>query len=116
MHGACAPLTPVAPSLRVLCATVGFHDCVPLGDSLLPLSGAAVYRRDDRQYFRYRLYSSLKNWRFVSEYRFSDTVSPSRSDAPLGAGHRISSFSENCEAERTFKINSNWPLAKFICI
>src|SRR5208282_294924 len=36
---------------------------------------------------RYRL---RKNSGFVSGYRFSDTVSPTRSDAPLGAGHRES--------------------------
>src|SRR3977135_2120123 len=30
---------------------------------------------------------------FVSGYRFSDTVSPSKSNAPLGAGHRHSLFS-----------------------
>jgi hypothetical protein len=35
---------------------------------------------------------------FVSGYRFSDTVSSSKSDAPLGAGHRISSFSASCLA------------------
>jgi hypothetical protein len=35
-----------------------------------------------------RLYSLLKNSSFVSGYRFSDTASPSKSDTPLGAGHR----------------------------
>ncbi len=33
---------------------------------------------------------SLRNSRFVSGYRFSDTASQSKSNAPLGAGHRNS--------------------------
>jgi hypothetical protein len=45
-----------------------------------------------------RLYSLLKNSRFVSGYRFSDTASRSKSDAPSGAGHRNSSFSASCLA------------------
>jgi hypothetical protein len=35
---------------------------------------------------------------FVSGYRFSDTESPSKSDAPLGAEHRIPTFSALCLA------------------
>jgi hypothetical protein len=35
---------------------------------------------------------------FVSGYRFSNTVSPAKSDAPLGAGRRNSTFSANCLA------------------
>jgi hypothetical protein len=39
-----------------------------------------------------------KNSRFVSGHRFSDAVNASKSDAPLGAGHRKLSFSANCLA------------------
>src|ERR1019366_646601 len=37
--------------------------------------------------------SLRKNSGFVSRYRFIDTANPSKSDAPLGAGHRESTFS-----------------------
>ena len=40
-----------------------------------------------------RLYSLRKCSGFVSGYRFSDTVSPSKSDAPLGAEEAKSTFS-----------------------
>jgi len=44
------------------------------------------------------LHSLLKNSRFVSGYRFSDTASRLKSDAPLGAGHWNSTFSPICSA------------------
>jgi hypothetical protein len=42
----------------------------------------------------------LKNSRFVSGYRFSDTANRSKSDAPSGAGRQNSSFSATCLALR----------------
>jgi hypothetical protein len=36
--------------------------------------------------------------RFVSGYRFSDTVISSKSEAPLGAGRRTATFSAACLA------------------
>jgi hypothetical protein len=39
-----------------------------------------------------RLYGARKNSGFVSGHRFSDAVTASESDAPLGAGHRKSEF------------------------
>jgi hypothetical protein len=41
---------------------------------------------------------------FVSGYRFSDTASPSKSIAPLGADRRISSFPANCKAADENKV------------
>jgi hypothetical protein len=41
-----------------------------------------------------RLNSLLKNSRFVSGYRFSDTASRLKSDAPLGAGIGIRFFQQ----------------------
>jgi hypothetical protein len=42
---------------------------------------------------RARLHRLRKKSGFVSGYRFSDTVSPSKSDAPLGAGQGKFTFS-----------------------
>jgi len=49
----------------------------------LILGGAAVYRCDPRAKFR-RLDWLRKNSAFVSGYRFSDTASSSKSEAPFG--------------------------------
>jgi hypothetical protein len=46
----------------------------------------------------------LENSRFVSGHRFSDAVSSSKSEAPLGAGHRKPSFSALYKSRR----NSAW--------
>jgi hypothetical protein len=43
-------------------------------------------------------FSLRKNSGFVSGHRFSDAVNASKSDVPLGARHRKSSFSANCLA------------------
>jgi hypothetical protein len=45
-----------------------------------------------------RLHRLRKKSGFVSGYRFSDTVSPSKSDAPLGATQRQFTFSAACSA------------------
>jgi len=47
---------------------------------------------------RPRLHRVVKNSRSVSGYRFSDTASPSKSTAPLGAAPRKPSSSANCSA------------------
>src|ERR1019366_2807195 len=51
-------------------------------------------RAAEKLTFRIRvsLYSLRKNSGFVSGYRFSDTVSPSKSAAPLGAGREVRLF------------------------
>jgi hypothetical protein len=47
----------------------------------------------ERALGRARLHRLRKKSGFVSGYRFSDTVSPSKSDAPLGAGQGKFTFS-----------------------
>ena len=61
---------------------------------LLLLGGAAVYRCDNRRILIAALQIAEK-LSFVSGYRFSDTASRLKSDAPSGAGHRNSTFSAN---------------------
>jgi hypothetical protein len=56
-----------------------------------------VYRCDDCIVLNAAL-ESAENLGFVSGYRFSDTVSRSKSDAPLGAGSEQMTFSAVCFA------------------
>src|SRR4029077_1082443 len=59
------------------------------------------------------LYRLRKNNSFVSGYRFSDTVSPSKSNAPLGAGHRQSTFSAASSAmPQVLRNEKPWCLAE----
>ncbi|MGB0049988.1 MAG: hypothetical protein WBP70_21245, partial [Terriglobales bacterium] len=65
--------------------------------AVLACWGRAVYRCDKRHIFSAALKFAEK-LSFVSGYRFSDAARRLKSDAPLGAEQRKSSFSANCLA------------------
>jgi regulator of replication initiation timing len=74
----------------------------------LLLGGAVVHRCDNCIVLNAALQFAEKLRSFVSEYRFSDTISSSKSGAPLGAGCRWPSFPANgLIAERTCLLLEN---------
>jgi hypothetical protein len=77
------------PSLQTILIVTGENIAISLMDPCdLDLSSIAFAGRWQR------LNSLLKNSRFVSGYRFSDTASRLKSDAPLGAGIGIRFFQQ----------------------
>jgi RNA polymerase sigma-70 factor (ECF subfamily) len=83
-------------------AEEAMHEAFAAALSLWPSSGVPGNPR----LWLTRPNSLLKNSRFVSGYRFSDTASRLKSDAPLGAGHWNSTFSANCEADADIEMTS----------
>jgi hypothetical protein len=85
-------------------ADFGWRGGSPGGYSIL--GGAAVHRCDKHPVLNLALQIAEKLG-FVSGHRFSDAVSPPKSDAPLGAGRRNLTFSANCLAAEAAPLLGN---------
>ena len=92
--------------VKFLSRTSGYSLFLTADEAVLTLSGRKAAKKSSPQGLKpaslagsgARAEQAAGKVRFVSGYRFSDTVSASKSNAPLGAGHRTPTSSATSEA------------------